>query len=263
MTRSIGIGGDSVIRVLNGKLTIGPDRIGVAMAYGGPVSTPTDALCVLGLTDDGDVQLAKKGLSLLAGEMNMSVEEISESIIDVACQGILRAAGEMVKFLNSRPVYTVHEMFENLQIKPDHILVLGGPASQFAKMLAPLFAGKVETVPHWNVANAIGCALSRVTCEVTVYADTAQKIITAQGEKFKQEITQDITLKDVRQIAFDLVRAKALRRGAIPEYLEMEIIEESQFNMIRGFYTQGKNIRVRAQVKPGLLPNYIGKEATA
>jgi N-methylhydantoinase A/oxoprolinase/acetone carboxylase beta subunit len=263
MTRSIGIGGDSVIRVLNGKLTIGPDRIGVAMAYGGPVSTPTDALCVLGLTDDGDVQLAKKGLSLLAGEMNMSVEEISESIIDAACQGILRAAGEMVKFLNSRPVYTVHEMFENLQIKPDHILVLGGPASQFAKMLAPLFAGKVETVPHWNVANAIGCALSRVTCEVTVYADTAQKIITAQGEKFKQEITQDITLEDVRQIAFDLVRAKALRRGAIPEYLEMEIIEESQFNMIRGFYTQGKNIRVRAQVKPGLLPNYIGKEATA
>jgi len=262
MTRSIGIGGDSVVRVQKGKLTIGPDRIGVAMAYGGTVSTPTDAFCVLGLTADGDVHMAQKGLSLLAGEMDVSIEEISESIIDAACHEILRAAGEMVKYLNSRPVYTVHEMFEDLQIEPDHILVLGGPASQFAKRLAPLFFGEVETVPHCHVANAIGCALSRVTCEVTVYADTAQKIITAQGEEFKRKITQDITLDDVRQIAFDLVRAKALGRGAIPEYLEMEIVEESQFNMIRGFHTEGKNIRVRAQVKPGLLPNYIGKEAT-
>ena len=263
MTRSIGIGGDSVVRVQKGKLTIGPDRIGVAMAYGGPVPTPTDALCALGLTTDGDVQIAQTGLSLLADEMKVSIEEISESIIDAACREILRAASEMVTYLNSRPVYTVHEMFEGLQIEPDHILVLGGPANQFAKRLSPLFPGVVETVPHWHVANAIGCALSRVTCEVTVYADTAQKTITVQGEKFKQKITEGITLDDVRQIAFDLVRAKALRRGAIPEYLEMEIIEESQFNMIRGFRSEGKNIRVRAQVKPGLLPNYIGKEATA
>jgi N-methylhydantoinase A/oxoprolinase/acetone carboxylase beta subunit len=261
MTRSIGIGGDSVVRIKNGKLTIGPDRIGVAMAYGGPVSTPTDALCILGLTEGGDVQLANKGLSLLAAEMNMSIEEVSESIIDLACHEILEAADKMVNFLNSRPVYTVHEMFENLQIKPDHILVLGGPATQFTERLARFFTGEVETVPHWGVANAIGCALSRVTCEVTVYADTSQKTITAQGEKFEQKITADITLEDVRQIAFDLVRAKALRRGAIPEYLEMEIIEESEFNMIRDFYTQGKNIRVRAQVKPGLLPNSIRKEA--
>ena len=261
MTRSIGIGGDSVVRVQDGKLTIGPDRIGVAMAYGGPVPTPTDALCVLGLTVDGDTQLAQKGLSLLAAEMDVSIEEIAEYIVDGACQEILKAAGELVEYLNSRPVYTVHEMFEGLKIEPDHILVLGGPASQVAKRLAPLFAGEVETVPHWQVANAIGCALSRVTCEVTVYADTAQKIITAQGEEFNQKIDEDITLDDVRQIAFDLVRAKALRRGAIPEYLEMEIIEESQFNMIRGFHSQGKNIRVRAQVKPGLLPNYIEREA--
>lgn len=263
MTRSIGIGGDSVVRVQKDKLTIGPDRIGVAMAYGGPVATPTDALCVLGLTTDGDLQKAQKGLSLLADEMGVSIENIAKSIIDVACQEILAAAGEMVTYLNSRPVYTVQEMFEGLQIVPDHILVMGGPASQFAKKLAPLFAGEVETVPHWQVANALGCALSRVTCEVTVYADTAKQIITTQGEEFTQNIHQDITLDDVRQIAIDLVRTKALHRGAIAEYLEIEIIEESQFNMIRGFRTEGKNIRVRAQVKPGLLPNYIGTEATA
>jgi hypothetical protein len=36
----------------------------------------------------------------------------------------------------------------------------------------------------------------------------------------------------------------------------MEIIEESEFNMIRGFRTIGKNIRVRAQVKPSLIQSH-------
>ena len=57
----------------------------------------------------------------------------------------------------------------------------------------------------------------------------------------------------VRATALELLRAKAIRRGAVPENLEMEVIEAYQFNMIRGFRTIGKNIRVRVQVKPGLI----------
>ena len=33
----------------------------------------------------------------------------------------------------------------------------------------------------------------------------------------------------------------------------MEVVEVQQFNMIQGFYTAGKNIRVKVQVKPGLI----------
>jgi hypothetical protein len=50
-----------------------------------------------------------------------------------------------------------------------------------------------------------------------------------------------------------LLREKAVRRGANPDYLDMEVVEAYQFNMIRGFHTIGKNIRVRAQIKPGLI----------
>ncbi len=260
MTRSIGVGGDSVVRVQEGSLTIGPDRKGVAMAYGGYVPTPTDALCYLGLMEDGSEDMAENGLAVLADVMGVSVKEIAERIVDLACREILAAAMDMVAQLNSRPVYTVYEMYEGVIIQPDHILVLGGPAKQFAGRLQKFFTGKVETVPNCQVANAIGCALSRVTCEVTVYADTGRKVITAQGEEFEESIHREITLDDVRRIAFDLVRDKAARRGAIMEYLQMEIIEESQFNMIRGFHAKGKNIRVRAQVKPGLLPGYPGGE---
>jgi len=45
------------------------------------------------------------------------------------------------------------------------------------------------------------------------------------------------------QQAFDLLRVKAIERGANPEYLEMELVESQQFNMVRGFQTTGKNLR--------------------
>ncbi len=50
-TLSIGVGGDSAVRVHDGQLSIGPDRLGPAMAFGGSSPTPTDALFVLGIME--------------------------------------------------------------------------------------------------------------------------------------------------------------------------------------------------------------------
>ena len=256
MTKSIGIGGDSVIRVLDGKLRIGPDRAGVAMAYGGPQPTTTDAICFLGMKKSGDRLLAEKALAPIAQALDMDIPAAAAQIFELACKKILEAAGDLVDQINSRPVYTVHEMYEGLRVKPNHILLLGGPANHFASGLQKLFDGQVDIVPRWQVANAIGCALARTTCEVTVYADTARQIVTAQGEEYHETLPTRFDIGNVRDIAFELVRRKAIRRGANPEFLKMEIIEESSFNMIRGFSTIGKNIRVRAQVKPGLIHGY-------
>lgn len=256
MTRSVGIGGDSVIRMRDGELTIGPDRAGVAMAYGGPQPTTTDALCILGMTDGGDKNLAEQALGPIAAGLGLDIAAAAEHIFTTATRNILDAAIGLVDHINSRPVYTVHEMFEGLQIKPDHILVLGGPAEQFATRLRDMFQGQVDILPRWQVANAIGCALARTTCEVTVFADTSRRVITAQGEEYHETIPVKFDIGNVRDIAFDLVRRKAIRRGANPEYLKMEVLEESSFNMIRGFSTIGKNIRVRAQIKPGLIYGY-------
>jgi hypothetical protein len=44
--------------------------------------------------------------------------------------------------------------------------------------------------------------------------------------------------------------------GAAEADIEMEVIEEQEFNMVRDFYTAGKNIRVKLQVKPGLISGY-------
>ncbi len=252
-TRSIAIGGDSTVRVKDGRLTIGPDRTGKAMAYGGPAPTPTDAFYVLGKGDSGDAAKSREGLKPIAQSLGLPLDQTAKLIFETACRNILEGAEEMIDIINSKPVYTVHELWSGSRIKPDHLLILGGPAPQFAGQLQAMFDGKVQVVPNYQVANAIGCALARTTCEVTLFVDTAQGLATAPGESFNRDISANFSLDDARKLADELLRKKAVTRGANPLDLETEILEESQFNMIRGFHTIGKNIRVRMQLKPGLI----------
>ena len=262
-TVSIGIGGDSVVRVADGEIRIGPDRLGVAAAYGGPMPTPTDAIVILGLGEGGDPERAREGLQPLADALGIGVQEAAERIYEQACRTILDEAGRMIDSINTKPVYTVHELWEGHRLQPGHILVLGGPAPWFAKGLARFSDSRVDVVPRWTVANAIGAGLARTTCEVTLFADTERLIATAPEENFSKEITAGYTQEDAVDAALDLLRTKAVARGANPDHLELEVVEAMSFNMVRGFYTTGKNIRVTAQVKPGLIYGYDPRSVTS
>lgn len=255
-TRSIGLGGDSVVRVVKGDLTIGPDRQGGPMACGGPLPTPTDALVVMGKYPEGDRSASLRGLEPLAGQLGMPVEKAADRIFEQTCREILAAAAGMITEINSKPVYTVHEILEGYQVKPQEILILGGPAPAFAAQLATLTELPVRVVPQWQVANAVGAALAKNTCEVMLFADTEQGLAVAPEEDFSQPVKRDFDRKGALKLAFDLLRKKCMRQGASPQEVEMETLEELQFNMVRGFYTSGRNIRVKVQVKPGLIPEY-------
>ena len=255
-TKSVPVGGDSVVRLLGERITIGPDRQGPAMAYGGPAPTPTDALFVLGKTSDGDVEAARRGLQGLAEKLDVGVEEMAARIFDEACFNILNEAAKMISDINSKPVYTVHELLEGYQVQPKEILVLGGPAPHFAFRLSRLTDFEVHVVPQWQVANAVGAALARNTCEVTVFADTERGIVIAPEENFSESVKRDYSKEAALELAFELLRKKFLAEGAGEGEMEMEILEELQFNMVRGFHTIGKNIRIKVQVKPGLIPEY-------
>jgi N-methylhydantoinase A len=255
-TCSIGLGGDSSVRIEAGKIKIGPDRRGPAMAFGGAHPTPTDALCVLGKMKQGNAALAREGMGPLAEQLGTSVEEAAAMIFDEACHRILIGASHMISEINSKPVYTVHEVLEGHQVAPTEILVLGGPAPYFAFRLAALTDFTVHVVPQWHVANAIGAALARSTCEVTLFADTERGIALAPEESFFQKIPRNFDKKKAVSLAFDLLRKKCLQEGVSEEEAEMEVIEEAEFNMVRDFYTSGRNIRVKVQVKPGLVPEF-------
>ncbi|MFP4388461.1 MAG: hydantoinase/oxoprolinase family protein, partial [Desulfococcaceae bacterium] len=234
-----------------------PDRVGPAMAYGGESPTPTDALFALGKgTEDGDREAARAGVAQIAESLGVDPETAAQRIVDQACRQILDAARDMVDAINRKPVYTVHELREGHQVDPRRILILGGPAPYFADRLAELAEMPVDLVPRWTVANAVGAALARSTCEVSFFADTQREIATAPEEEFSESVDRNFSLENAVEKAFELLRTKALHIGAAADDLEMEVVERLQFNMVRGFYTAGRNIRVKVQVKPGLIHEY-------
>jgi hypothetical protein len=159
----------------------------------------------------------------------------------------------MVDDINQRPVYTVGEMLNTDPLVPQAILIMGGPAAIIAARLQQVSAIPVTVIPHHQVANAIGAALARTTCEVSLYADTERGILIAPDEDYSEEINHLFTKRDALRIAHKLLREKAKRRGAMMADPEIEVLEEQEFNMVRGFSTSGKNIRIRLQVKPGLI----------
>jgi hypothetical protein len=223
------------------------------MAFGGPVPTPTDALFLLGRMTDGDRDRAVGGITAIASDLGISPEAAAEQILETASRQILAAANGMVESVNSKPVYTIHELKEGLTVKPRKLLVLGGPAPHFAQRLGGMSDLEVTVVPRWPVANAVGAGLARTTCEVTLFADTQRGVATAPEEGFSTSVSKNYDRKAAVIQAEKLLREKALRMGAGDADLETEVIEEMQFNMVQGFYTTGRNIRVRVQVKPGLI----------
>jgi N-methylhydantoinase A/oxoprolinase/acetone carboxylase beta subunit len=255
-TLSIGLGGDSAVRVSNGKLKVGPQRLGPAMAYGGSAPTPTDALFILENITDGSREKAVEGIEPLASALGFSVRACAAEILDVACKKILSAARQLIYRINSKPVYTVHELQEGYVVRPKSILVLGGPAPYFARYLETVSDYRVRVVPRWKVANAIGAALARTTCDVTFFADTERGIASAPEENFRQTIDHEFDTDAAIHQAYELLKAKAVKRGANADYLEMEVLESLEFNMVRGFTTAGKNIRIKVQITPGLIHGY-------
>lgn len=260
-TVSIGVGGDSWVRLENGELKVGPERKGRALAYGGPEPTPTDALMTLGLAKGGQKQRAIEGIRRLAERMGKGVEETAEEVVSRTCTLILEAVNALVERVNQQPVYTIHELLEGRQMKPSGLIVIGGPAKDLAPRLEAMSGWQARVPPEYEVANAIGAAVARTTCQVTVLADTSLGYVCAPEEGYLAEIDKQTSKKDIIRLAFALLQKKALRLGASKEDLAMELLEDQSYNMVKGFFTVGQNIRVRAQIKPGPIDSY--REASA
>ncbi|MFH1155873.1 MAG: hydantoinase/oxoprolinase family protein [Pseudomonadota bacterium] len=255
-TVSKGIGGDSNIRVENGHLAIGPERKGPALAFGGPLPTPTDALIALGLMDMGNKTRAQEGIQDLANQLGMSVVDAARLIVTRTCTIILDHARDLIRTINEKPVYTVHEFLEGYTTNPRKIMLLGGPAPYLAGELQIQSGIETVTIPAFGVANAIGAALARTTCEVSLFADTEQGFAISPEEDFSEPVSRNYSEDDAVESTYNLLYEKAVKSGSDPENLEVEVIEFQKFNIVRGFSAKGKIFRIKMQVKPGLIQGY-------
>ena len=257
---SIGLGGDSSIDIKDGKIKIGPKREGYPYAFGGPKPTPTDAMIVLGLMKDGNKEKALQSMETLGNQLNLSVENMAREILDTMGNIIKEKIDKLLYEINSHPVYTVKELLHGKKIDPKLINIIGGPANVLAPILEKKFNLPCYYPKNYHVANAIGAALAKTTTEITMLVDTAQRILSVPELEVYKKIDKNYTLNSARKKAMELLEKSAISLGAKKDEIEAEITEESSFNMVRGFYTSGKNIRIQAQVKPGLIHELRGDE---
>ncbi len=255
---SVGLGGDSHVRIENDKLKIGPERKGHAIAFGGKDLTPTDALVFLGAMEGEREQESKEAIKSMAKEMQMPPEAFAQKIIDTFCKAIKETIEGALEKLNASPVYTIRELLKDRTIKPQSVGVIGGPAKALSQYLERELALPVEYPQNHEIANAIGAALSRPTVEVSLYADTDRAILSIPETGVYEKIDKYYDLKQAKERALSEVKRAGVVMGFSVDQSGAEITEASSFNMIKGYYGADKNIRVKAQIKPGLIANGKG-----
>lgn len=135
---SVGLGGGSIVRENEGKITVGPDSVGYqihtqAMIFGGKIMTATDIAVRLGMADIGDPKL----------------------VADIPLETAEAAMAVMRKMVEDN----VDKM--KLSQEEVNIILVGGGSIIVPKDLVG--ATEVFEPEHAQVANAIGSAISRVS----------------------------------------------------------------------------------------------------
>jgi len=255
-TRSIGIGGDSAITVQGGLVTAGPRRYGPCMADGGERPTLIDAFNVQNIIAYGDTMASYSGISELAMESGLDPETLADYAIAYAANRIREETALLIREINEKPVYTIFELLEGKLVRPAKVYVMGGPARAFATVLREAFSQSVLVPDNHAVANAAGAALARTTVDVELFADTQKGRMFIPGLRVERAVPGSYSLDQARAEAVDNLRDYL---GAIetedPD-LPVDVLEESVFNMVEDGRLAGRNIRVKCQVKPGVVEAY-------
>lgn len=288
---SVGIGGESVVRIVDGEITVGPERVGPSAALGGNEPTLGDALIVLGHASYGKAELATQSLQQLAdmlrayekhGECeetfgtysentfgiysentledhnsekqyihNMSVLDVAQLIVEKALETIQHGIDEVVQAENKRPVYVVADIVNPDVFAAAQIVVVGGTASSLGPSIGQYLNLPVTIPENAAVANAIGAALALSTIELTVHVDTKRRLLVIPELGIKQ---QTCTLKRVEQVverAKEALSEEALRLG-LGKDQDIEVISIEDFPVVEGWQSMERLITVKVQLEAGV-----------
>ena len=266
---SVGIGGESVVRLKNGNLTVGPERVGPSVALGGVEPTLGDALIVLGHANYGDFNLASRALQDLADAIQATVQsnnvntlnnqltliktasDVARLILQNALETIQRGVDEVITVENKRPIYVVADIVNPDIFVPEHIVVVGGTAPSLGASIGEYMDLPITIPENAAVANAIGAALALSTIELTVHVDTKRRLLVIPELGIKQ---QNCTLKRAEQVverAKAALSEEAFRLG-LDTSQEIEIISIEDFPVVEGWQSMERLITVKVQLAAGV-----------
>ncbi|QGY39701.1 hydantoinase/oxoprolinase family protein [Pseudodesulfovibrio cashew] len=251
---SIGIGGDSAISVAgSGTVRVGPNRLGPSVCLGGTHPTLTDALNVLGASAIGDVDKSAQAIEVLASAHGLSGPDLARDAVDRASETIYDATRELVEEINSKPVYTIHELVEDKRVVPKKIYVVGGPAEAMKMDLFRRFQLSTEVPENYGVANAVGAALTRPTWELELFADTQRHTLFIPSLSYRENVHSSYDLEDAKKDAVNQLTMQLDSMGVFLQPEDAQITHASSFNMVEGMSRVGRNIRVKCQVRPHVV----------
>ena len=265
---SVGIGGESVVRIVDSDVTVGPERVGPSLALGGAEPTLGDALIVLGYASYGDTTLAEQAMEVLANRLNtsakdgtiqtqqqlkgaMTASDMARLVVDKALQIIQRGIDEVVTAENKRPIYVVADIVNPDVFIPAQIVVVGGTAPSLGPSIGEYLNLPVTIPENAAVANAIGAALALSTIELTVHVDTKRRLLVIPELGIKQ---QTCTLKRVEQVverAKEALSEEALRLG-LGKDQDIEVISIEDFPVVEGWQSMERLITVKVQLAAGV-----------
>ena len=266
---SVGIGGESVVRLKNGNLTVGPERVGPSVALGGVEPTLGDALIVLGHANYGDFNLASRALQDLADAIQDTLQsnnvntsnnqlahiktapDVARLIVQNALKTIQHGIDEVVEAENKRPIYVVADIVNPDIFVPEHIVVVGGTAPSLGPNIGEYMDLPITIPENAAVANAIGAALALSTIELTIHVDTKRRLLVIPELGIKQ---QNCTLKRAEQVverAKEALSGEALRLG-LDTAQEIEVISIEDFPVVEGWQSMERLITVKVQLAAGV-----------
>ncbi|SOB59339.1 Acetophenone carboxylase alpha subunit [Pseudodesulfovibrio profundus] len=250
---SIGIGGASAISVVGDEVRVGPNRLGPSVCLGGERITLTDALNYKGSCKVGDVEKSRLAVDEYAAAHSLTGERLAEEAVDYASLAIYDATRELLEKINSKPVYTIHELVEGKRVVPKKVYLMGGPAKALKKDVFKRFQLSTEVPKNYGVANAVGAALTRPTWELELFADTQRHTMFIPSLSYRENIHSSYNLDDARKDAVNQLVMQLDSMGVFLQPEDAQITHASSFNMVEGMSQVGKNIRVKCQVRPGVV----------
>ena len=216
---TFGLGGDSCIRYEDGELSIGPDRV-LPACRGGKQLTPTDIVHYTGEYVNWDREASAAVVDSMAKKMGVTVDECVDEI--------KRGIAEMIynRFLE--------------RVDPAlAVCAIGAPAETWYQIAREFYDFNLVVPPHYEVANAVGAAVSGIQEEVTA---TIRKGEEGRGylvhAKNKRRSCRE--LNDAVKEAIDISRElaeEAVRRQNL-QVTVTEIEGETQYQKKGDFYSE-------------------------
>ncbi|MFZ7947061.1 hydantoinase/oxoprolinase N-terminal domain-containing protein [Neobacillus sp. 19] len=163
---SVGLGGGSIVRVDNGKITVGPDSVGYkigqeALVFGGNTLTATDIAVRLGLADVGDKSLVVHIDEEFAKEVQLEISILIEQAIDK-----MKTSSEDVQ-----------------------LVIVGGGSIIVPDTIRGV--SHILKAEHGGVANAIGASIAQISGQY--------EQIYIYSKETREESLKDAQEKAVRQ----------------------------------------------------------------